>query len=236
MNTEGRRSPGLLEGLAIWLGMYLCANLALMVALALTGRGDVDQTQIPIWATGVAVTAMWSVFLIAVPRYLPYEDSLSYRSFGRWISPRDVVIGVPLGFASQYILMNVINWPLMQLFPDSFSSDEISQRATDLTNTAPGLWVVVLILIVVVGAPIVEEIVYRGAVQSHLQRTAGTTAALLGTAVLFAAIHMSFIEFPGLFAFALVLGYTRLRSDTLGLPIVTHMAFNAAGLILVLVK
>jgi membrane protease YdiL (CAAX protease family) len=216
--------------------MYLCANLALMVALALTGRGDVDQTQIPIWATGVAVTAMWSVFLIAVPRYLPYEESLSYRSFGRWISPRDVVIGVPLGFASQYILMNVINWPLMQLFPDSFSSDEISQRATDLTNTAPGLWVVVLILIVVVGAPIVEEIVYRGAVQSHLQRTAGTTAALLGTAVLFAAIHMSFIEFPGLFAFALVLGYTRLRSDTLGLPIVTHMAFNAAGLILVLVK
>jgi membrane protease YdiL (CAAX protease family) len=179
---------------------------------------------------------MWSVFLIAVPRYLPYEESLRYRSFGRWISPRDVVIGVPLGFASQYILMNVINWPLMQLFPDSFSSDEISKRATDLVNTAPGLWVVVLILIVVVGAPIVEEIVYRGAVQSHLQRTAGTTAALLGTAVLFAAIHMSFIEFPGLFAFALVLGYTRLRSDTLGLPIVTHMAFNAAGLILVLVK
>lgn len=236
MNTEGRRSPGLREGLAIWLGMYLCANLALMVALALTGRGDVDQTQIPIWATGVAVTAMWSVFLIAVPRYLPYKESSNDGSFGGWISPRDVVIGVPLGFASQYILMNVINWPLMQLFPDSFSSDEISQRATDLTNTAPGLWVIVLILIVVVGAPIVEEIVYRGAVQSHLQRTAGTTAALLVTAVLFAAIHMSFIEFPGLFAFALVLGYTRLRSDTLGLPIVTHMAFNAAGLILVLVK
>jgi membrane protease YdiL (CAAX protease family) len=54
--------------------------------------------------------------------------------------------------------------------------------------------------------------------------------------VIFAGIHMSLIEFPGLFAFALVLGYSRLRSATLGLPIVTHMAFNAAGLILVLVK
>lgn len=234
MSATGRRSPSLREGLAIWVGMYLCANLALMLALALTGRGDVDQTQIPIWATAVAVTAMWSVYLFAIPRYLPYEEAESSRSFGCRVSPRDVAIGVPLGFASQFILMNMVNWPLMQLFPDSFSTDDISQRATDLTNTAPGAWVIVLIVVVVVGAPIVEEIVYRGAVQTHLQRTAGTAVALIGTAVLFAAIHMSLIEFPGLFAFALVLGYTRLRSDTLGLPIVTHMAFNAAGLILVL--
>jgi len=234
MNTVGRRSPGLREGLAIWLGMYLCANVALMVALALTGRGDVDQTQIPIWATAVAATAMWSVFLFAVPRYLPYEDSAGKRSFGCRISLRDVAIGIPLGFACQFILMNMVNWPLMQLFPDSFSSEDISQRATDLTNTAPGAWVIVLILVVAVGAPIVEEIVYRGAVQTHLQRTAGTATALIGTAVLFAAIHMSPIEFPGLFAFALVLGFTRMRSDTLGLPIVTHMSFNAAGLVLVL--
>ncbi len=236
MNTSGRRSPGLVEGLAIWVGMYLCANIAVTIAMALTGRGDVDQTNIPIWATAVAVTAMWSVFLFAVPRFLPYEEQSDRRTFNHWISVRDVVVGVPLGFASQYILMNVVNWPLMKLFPDSFSFDEISQRATDLTNTAPGAWVIVLILVVVVGAPIVEEIVYRGAVQTHLQKTAGTGVALIGTAVLFAAIHMSLIEFPGLFAFALVLGYTRLRSDTLGLPIVTHMAFNAAGLILVLVK
>jgi membrane protease YdiL (CAAX protease family) len=222
--------------------MYLCANIALMAALALTGRGDVDQTQIPIWATAVAVTAMWSVLLFAVPRYLPYEERMTprtLRDWGRlqdWVSLRDVAIGVPLGFASQYILMNVVNWPLMKLFPDTFSFDDISQRATDLTDTAPGAWVVVLLLVVVVGAPIVEEIVYRGAVQTHLQRTAGTAVALIGTSVIFAGIHMSLIEFPGLFAFALVLGYSRLRSATLGLPIVTHMAFNAAGLILVLVK
>ena len=138
MDTSGRRSPGLFEGLFIWLGMYLCANVALMVALALTGRGDVDQTQVPIWATAVAVTAMWSVLLFAVPRYLPYEERSTSRTLGDWVSVRDVTIGVPLGFASQYILMNVVNWPLMKLFPDSFSFDDISQRATDLTNTAPG--------------------------------------------------------------------------------------------------
>jgi hypothetical protein len=236
MTTSGRRRPNLFEGLFIWLGLYLCANVALMVALTLTGRGDVDQSQIPIWATAVAVTSMWVVFLVAVPRYLPYEEQSLRESSRLWFSARSVVIGIPLGVASQYILMNIVNWPLTQLFPDAFSNEEISQRATDLANTAPGAWKLVLILVVVVGAPIVEEIVYRGAVQTHLQKTAGTAVAFIGTAVLFAAIHMSPVEFPALFVFALVLGYTRLRSATLGLPIVTHMAFNAAGLILVLVK
>ena len=236
MKTSGQRSPGLVEGLLAWFGMYVVANVVLVVVLALTGKSDVDQAQIPIWATAVAVSSMWAVFLYAVPRFLPFQEASIRSTFTKWFMARDVAIGIPLGVASQYILMNIINWPLTKLFPEAFSFDEISQRANDLSSTAPGSWKVLLILVVVVGAPIVEEIVYRGAVQTHLQRTAGTTAAILGTAVIFAAIHMSFIEFPGLFAFALVLGFARLRSGTLGLSIVTHMAFNAAGLVLVLVK
>ena len=236
MDTAGRQRPGLVQGLAAWLGMYLVANVVVVLVMYLTGRSNVDQSQVPIWATAVAVSAMWAVFLFALPRYLPYEDQSLRESSRQWFSTRSVAIGIPLGVASQYILMNIVNWPLTQLFPDAFSNEEISQRATDLTNTAPGAWKLVLILVVVVGAPIVEEIVYRGGVQTHLQRTVGTGTALIGTSVLFALIHMSPIEFPGLFAFALVLGYARLRSGTLGLSIVTHMAFNAAGLVLVLVK
>lgn len=236
MNSSGRRSPGLFEGLLIWFGMYIAANFALVLVLALTGESSADQTQIPIWATAVSVSAMWAVFMVAVPRYLPFQEKSLRASLTEWFTARSIAVGIPLGVASQYFLMNLVNWPLSQLFPETFSFDDISQRATDLTDTAPGWWKIVLILVVVVGAPVVEEIVYRGSVQTHLQRTAGTAAAILVTAVIFAAIHMSFIEFPGLFAFALVLGYARLRSGTLGLSIVTHMAFNAAGLVLVLVK
>ena len=223
-------------GLLPWLGMYLAANVAVIFALLLTGNSGVEQAQIPIWATAVTASAMWAVYLFAVPRYLPYEDQTLRESSRQWFSVRSLAIGIPLGVASQYILMNIVNWPLSQLFPDAFSNEEISQRATDLTNTAPGAWKILLILVVVVGAPIVEEIVYRGGVQTHLQRTVGMGTALVGTAILFALIHWRPIEFPGLFAFALVLGYARLRSGTLGLAIVTHMAFNAAGLVLVLVK
>ncbi len=236
MKAAGRRSPGLAEGLATWMGMYLVASLAQVLVLGLTGRSNSDQTQIPIWATAVAVSAMWAVYLASVPRFLPFDERPLQTLLRSTFTTRDIAIGIPLGVACQYVLMNVVNWPLTKFFPDTFSFHEISQRATDISNSAPGCWKILLVIVVVVGAPIVEEIVYRGAVQTHVQRTASTTAAIVGTAVLFAAIHMSPIEFPGLFAFALVLGYSRHRSGTLGLSIVTHMAFNAAGLVLVLVK
>jgi membrane protease YdiL (CAAX protease family) len=42
------------------------------------------------------------------------------------------------------------------------------------------------------------------------------------------------VEYPGLFAFALVLGLARQKTGTLGLPIITHLAFNATGLLLVM--
>jgi membrane protease YdiL (CAAX protease family) len=41
------------------------------------------------------------------------------------------------------------------------------------------------------------------------------------------------VEFPGLFAFAFVLGWARYSTARIGMPIVTHMAFNATGLALV---
>jgi membrane protease YdiL (CAAX protease family) len=151
----------------------------------------------------------------------------------RWFSARDVIIGIPLGIFGQLVLVNLVNWPLSQFFPETFSFDEVSRRAEDIVGTAPGLWVIVLILIVVVGAPIVEEIVYRGSLQTNLVTAAGRPIGIVLAAAIFAAIHLAPVEFPGLFAFALLLGIAREKTGTLGLPIVTHFAFNATGLLLV---
>ena len=92
---------------------------------------------------------------------------------------------------------------------------------------------ILLFAIVVLGAPVIEEIVYRGMLQQGLERSIDQRGALVLTAIIFAAIHMQPIEFPGLFAFALVLGWTYQRTKRLGLAIVTHMAFNASGLVAV---
>jgi hypothetical protein len=85
----------------------------------------------------------------------------------------------------------------------------------------------------VVAAPVVEELMYRGLLQQGLANSLGATRAWLIAAVVFGAVHLQPVEFPGLFAFALLLGYIYRRTGRLGMCITTHMAFNACGLLLV---
>ena len=203
------------------------------LVLVLTGNGGSSSSDISTLVVALSATAMWIGYLFATAQFL----QVTWRNFrstvGATFEQRDVVVGIPLGMASQLILVNVVNWPLARLFPDAFSFDEVSKRASDLVDGARGGWIILLGLVVVVGAPIVEEIVYRGVVQPGLVASWGRTAGIVTTAALFAAIHMQPIEFPGLFAFALVLGWARHSTGTIGTSIVTHMAFNATGLALV---
>jgi hypothetical protein len=219
--------------LLFWLVAFVVANFASLLVLVLKGNGDSSNNDISTLDVALSATAMWIVYLLATTQFLQVTWK-NYRStVGATFEQRDVVVGVPLGMASQLILVNVVNWPLARLFPDAFSFDEVSKRASDLVDGARGGWIILLGLVVVVGAPIVEEIVYRGVVQPGLVASWGRTAGIVTTAALFAAIHMQPIEFPGLFAFALVLGWARHSAGTIGMSIVTHMAFNATGLALV---
>jgi hypothetical protein len=55
---------------------------------------------------------------------------------------------------------------------------------------------------------------------------------VVSVAFVFALVHFRVIEYPGLFAFGLVLGVTAIRTDRLGMPILTHIGFNVTGLLL----
>ena len=87
-----------------------------------------------------------------------------------------------------------------------------------------------LVVLVVVGAPLVEELFYRGLLQGPLVARYNPVVVVTGVAAVFAFIHFRPVEYPGLFAFGLVLGVCALRTGRLGMPIVAHVGFNAAGL------
>jgi membrane protease YdiL (CAAX protease family) len=217
----------------MWFAAFLLANLtATIVVLVTYGAGDNDSLT-PIWVIGASGLAMWGSYLFVLSQVSRKYGSGDFaRDYRIRFAPRDAW-GIPLGIASQFVLVTIVTYPLTKLFPDSFSVEEVEKRARDLADSAPGAWMILLFAIVVLGAPVIEEIVYRGMLQQGLERSIDQRGALVLTAVIFAAIHMQPIEFPGLFAFALVLGWTYQRTKRLGLAIVTHMAFNASGLVAV---
>lgn len=221
------------EVLTYWLGAFVLANFASLAVVSVFGSRYETGDNLPTWMIALSAAAMWSMWIALTSRHLRVPVGKIWRTVKAPIHMRDVLVGIPLGIASQLILVNLVTWPLSKLFPDSFSYDEVSKRASDLADNAQGVWIFVLIVVVVIGAPIIEEMVYRGVLQPGLVAAWGARGGLWFTAVLFAAIHFQPIEFPGLLSFALVLGWARQSTDRLGLPVVTHMAFNATGLLLV---
>ena len=89
--------------------------------------------------------------------------------------------------------------------PTRSTPQRIETRARDMVDAAHGAWFIVLFVVVVVGAPLVEELVYRGFIQGGLQSRIGSTWALIITAAWFTVVHLEPIEFPGLFALLLCL-------------------------------
>lgn len=236
-NTVETQAPHSLAARNVLWSWFLALFVGTAVSgavVSLTGHMNSTAAEVPVWVTGVSVASMWIAMLAVLYRTRPETPHVNADAL-KWFRIVDLV-GVPIGFFCQFILVTAVTWPLQKMWPDSFSSDQVSKRATDLTNTAPGIWMLLLIVVVVVGAPLVEEIVYRQVVQQDLVQRWGKAGGIVVTAAVFAAVHMQLVEFAGLFAFALVLGVVRYRTGRLGTSIITHMAFNAAGLLMVILK
>lgn len=224
---------GVAPALGTWSIAWLIGAIAVTPALVAVAGGSLgDDLTIPQLA--VATAGMWAVFVGALV--------LASRRFGSGdvradlaVSFRPIdLVGVPIGLATQFVLIPLLYWPLRELWPDTFDAQRIEERAQELADKAGGINTVLLVLMVVVGAPIVEELVYRGLVQRSLSSAAGAASGLILASLLFSLIHFSPVEYPGLFVAGLVFGACLALTGRLGPAMVTHAAFNAAGLVMVL--
>ena len=87
---------------------------------------------------------------------------------------------------------------------------------------------------ILVVAPVMEEVFFRGAVTWLWSRQFGRYLLLVGPAFVFAFAHMNPWMFPGLFILGLLLGHLRLRTDSLIPGIVVHAANNGLALFLLI--
>ena len=84
-------------------------------------------------------------------------------------------------------------------------------------------------LVIVLVAPFVEELTYRGLGMAVLS-IYGPVVAVVGTAIAFAAAHGLVEGFPALFVFGLTIAYLRLRTGSVYPGMLFHASFNAFAL------
>ncbi len=153
--------------------------------------------------------------------------------FGLRIKPwPDIPLGVVIGVASQYLLVPLLELPLVPFV--SHLNQKLGQPAQQLTSGVGGLELAVLGVFICLGSPFVEELFFRGLLlRALLGRLGGMgsvarpTLAILVTAVIFALVHFEKLQFLGLAGFGAVLCVLAWKTGRLGPGIVAHASFNA---------
>ena len=121
---------------------------------------------------------------------------------------------------------------LLDVWPALFDSPLLDRMARLLTE-GPALSRAALVCVLVVVAPLSEELVFRGFVQGSLERAFGAPRfAWVVASLAFASYHMIPLQVLSVAPLALVLGWLRLRSGSLWPSVAAHVVNNGLAVAL----
>ncbi len=200
------------------------AQIALIIGgsvVIAAGGWPIDD--VPIGATLVATVPFW--IAIAVAARVLVRRHGSGALWGDRPRPLDAVGALAVGALGQLVAIPLLYALVFRL--TSYDSGDLEAPAQRLADSAPGLWGgLVLVVMAGLGAPLFEEVLYRGVFMPPLVAPAGRWGAIALSAVVFAAFHFQPLQLPGLALLGATAGWFRLRRGGLVSAILVHGAFN----------
>jgi uncharacterized protein len=192
------------------------------------GAGGTGSRNPSLNALAVAEAALW-LGLLGAPLWASWTKGARdlATDFGfsfRWSDP---LVGLPVGVVCQLLLVPAIYLPLQHFV----SKHDLEAPVRQVTDSAHGASYIILSVVVVVGAPVVEELFFRGLVLRSLQRRFGDKWAVAGSAVVFGLAHFEPLQLPALVALGIVLGVMAVSTKRLGPSIFTHAGFNLVTMV-----
>lgn len=153
---------------------------------------------------------------------------------------KDVKIGLfawPVAFTAVLFTSNLLE-DAVYLF---FNLHEIPDQVAIgyVKSTLGNFWYLLIALSnVVIFAPLLEEFLYRGVLQTYLNQLVGRTSSIFLTSIMFALSHFApsqgysnIIIIGSLIVFSLFLCFVYERQKSLIAPIVLHAMFNGISII-----
>lgn len=214
--TPGSPPATLADAFIGFLVGLLCSTVFGAVVFLIAGE-DADLAVTAASLVGLWVGLLWSARRASAKR----GTGSIIRDFGVRITWGDAWLGLLGGFGVQ-AMVAVMYLPFSEL------NSELSEPARALTDQAPDrLALLALSVLVVIGAPLVEEIFFRGVLMGAL-RPFGAAIAVLVSSVAFAFVHFGqLLAMPAFVVLGVVLGLLVLGRGRLGPAIATHATFNA---------
>ncbi len=206
---------------------WVVAQIGPALVIGAVYGNDIPDS-IPVLSLFAFSIALWFAYGIGPLISARFRGNGPVGDFGMVLRPPEIGIGLAVGVATQLALIPLY-LPINQ-----FIDEDPSEAARELIGRADGaLELGLLSVMVVIAAPLVEEIFYRGLLLRGLIRVIGQWPAIVIQAAIFAFSHLQALQFPGLFVFGVVAGWLATKTGRLGASWAMHVAFNAFALVLV---
>ncbi len=210
----------------------LLSQITAAVAATASGYRLASHAPIPVAVTGADLVGLWAALVASAVWWSRNRGTGSlaadfgYRVGAWW----DVPLGAAVGLACQYGLVPLLYLPFERLNHNlSHQLSQPTERAVGAAHTTAAA--VVLFLFLAVGAPLVEELFFRGLLLRALAEWANPVVAVVASGVLFGLAHFEKLQFAGLALFGMILGAMAWRFRRLGPSIAAHMSFNAVAVL-----
>lgn len=216
-----------------WLMAQSAAALALVLVLQPAfgyTAAQVADNEVSLGFVALTFPALWLGF-IGVPVWAAATKGAGWvADFRVRFRSRDAPIGAGAGVAAQFLIVPLVSLPV--LWATNTDLDKLGEPARELADkaTTPG-GIALFFLMVAVGAPLAEELFFRGLVLRSIEKRFGTRWAIVGSSVAFGATHFQPLQFPALTAVGVVFALLAVKSGRLGPAIFAHMAFNGATVV-----
>jgi membrane protease YdiL (CAAX protease family) len=203
---------------------------ALIVASA--GYAD-DPDAAPLWLLALTYPPLWIGFVGAPVLAAARKGNGWVADFRGQIRAIDVPIGLAAGIAAQLILVPLVSWPVLHF--SGKTAEDLARPAEELADKAVGPGGALLFFLIVgIGAPLAEELFYRGLVLRSFEKRWGRVAAVLLSSLWFGVTHFQPLQLAALIVAGLVFGALAVRYDRLGPAVMAHVAFNTTTVVALL--
>lgn len=209
--------------LGILFGM-VASVAAMSLVVAIQGSDDAEDPSLLI--TSLVQSCLY-LGLLCVPVWLVATKGVSWTDLGlvRGSSRtlRDARDGLVIGVLAQLFAVPLLYMPILLLTDDL----DVSGPARELVDRAEGVSVALLVVMVVLLAPVVEELFFRGLALRAFEARLSRRLALVSSALLFGVTHFQLLQLPALVMIGLVCGTLAQRDGHLGRAVWAHVGFNA---------
>jgi len=193
----------------------------LIASLFVTDLGDIEALQLALMVGELLIPV--PILLWARRMKSPLQDFFRLHPVRR----ESIVTAIPIGIG-MVILVDELDRIFQKLIPLPGGFDQLGEvmRIHDLWSG------MILIGVIVIFGPLVEELIFRGFFQRVLEfRLKDVTRAALISALVFALVHFNPWWIVQIYLIGLLLGYMAWRTNSIWIPAILHAMNNGFSLL-----